>query len=100
MLSNILANQITKEQQIIYYWYDHLILRKTGEDKIVEKAIKEHDFDTFVEFRMKYPNEPDCVFFPDTAYVYDLELNDFVGVVDITTPENFACIDDQDYECG
>ena len=77
-----------------YYWYDHLLLRETGEADIVEKAIKEKDYDTFAEMRKKYGE----TFFPSTASVWD--GNTRIGYLDITTPETFNMINHSEYECG
>ena len=86
-------------KEIIYYWWDHLILRNTGEADIVEKAIKEHDFDTFMRIKKEYDrNECGWCFFPDFAIVYD--GSNRTGEIDITIPENFSKITYSEYECG
>lgn len=86
-------------KEIIYFWYDHLLLRETGEADIVEKAIKKHDFDTFMRIKEKYDrNEQGWCFFPDFAAVYD--GSNRLGEIDITDPENFAKITYSEYECG
>ena len=41
---------------VAYYWYDHLLLRENGDAEKVQKAIKEHDFETFMSFYHKYQN--------------------------------------------
>lgn len=87
-------------KSVIYYWYDHLLLRKTGEAEIVTKAIKQHDFETFKKIFDKYPATKDCVYFPATAMVWDDDADDFVYEIDITTQEGFAQIDGSEYECG
>lgn len=77
-----------------YVWYDHLLLRETGEADIVEKAIKEKDFKTFDTIRKKYGDE----FFPATASIMD--SSEIIGEVDITTPQGFNMIDYSEFECG
>ncbi len=87
-------------KSVIYFWYDHLLLRETGEAEIVTKAIEQHDFDTFKKIFGKYPPTKDFIYFPTTAMVWEDEADDFVDEVDITTPEGFAQIDGSEYECG
>ena len=89
---------------VMYVYYDHLILRRTGETKVVEKAIRNHDFDTFMKLYNKYPpyvsrDGASEVFFPDVAYIKNMD-GETIGELDITTPEGFNQIDDVDYECG
>lgn len=79
---------------VFYVWYDHGLLRNTGEADTVEKAIKAHDFETFCKIRDKYPDGKDYCFFP--TYAWDDDNNE----VDITTPEGFATITHSEYECG
>ena len=90
-----------KRFNIIYYWYDHLILRDTGEAALVQAAIEQHDYEAFCKFCQKYPKtRSGNIFFPKTALIWDNKKHDFVGEVDITTPEGFSKIDSSDYECG
>ena len=79
---------------VIYYWYDHLLLRKNGDAEKVQRAIAAHDFDTFCQIRDKYqPNDDGLCYFPDVAYYKGREI-------DITTPEGFSRITASEYECG
>lgn len=90
-----------KRFHIIYYWYDHLILRETGEADVVQRAIEQHDYETFCEICQKYMRTKNGeIFFPRTAMIWDDKKQDFVGEIDITTPEGFNQIDSSDYECG
>lgn len=41
---------------VTYYWYDHMLLRENGDAEKVQKAIREHDFETFMSFYHKYQN--------------------------------------------
>ena len=91
---------VTTTKSVIYYWYDHLLLRETGEAEIVTKAIEQHDFYTFKKIFDKYPATKNCVYFPTTAMVFDDDKDDFVDEIDITTPDGFAKIDASEYECG
>ena len=77
-----------------YFWYDHMVLRNTGEAEIVEEAIKTHDFDTFCKIKERYPDTDDVCFFP--AYAMD----DNGEKVDITTRDGFNLINRSEYECG
>ena len=78
---------------VYYNWYDHGILRETGEAEAVENAIETHDFNAFFSIRDRYPNTEDYCFFP--AYAWEGNEK-----VDITTPEGFARITHSEYECG
>ena len=85
-----------------YYWYDHLLLRENGDAEKVQKAIKEHDFDTFMKFYLKYTNitseGEDIVFFPEYASIY---INDdYVGEYYILSEYGFNQITDSEFECG
>ena len=90
------------EQVVIYYWYDRGEIRGTEDEKIIEKAIESGDYETFMKMREKYPPDADGMFtyFPDEACVYDLIKEDFVDWIDITDPDNFKLIDENDYEWG
>ena len=50
---------------VTYYWYDHLFLRTNGDAEKVQKAIKEHDFETFMFYYDKYQTnrKDDLIFF-------------------------------------
>ena len=85
-----------------YYWYDHLMLRENGDAEKVQKAIEEHDFDTFMKFYLKYTNitsdGEDIVFFPKYATIW--KYDEPIGEVNITTRGGFEMITDSEYECG
>ena len=78
---------------VFYKWYDHGLLRETGEADIVTQAIEEHDFETFRKIRDKYPETEDYCFFPKYAWDGSRKVN-------ITKPEWFARITHSEYECG
>lgn len=92
---------------VIYFWYDHLVLRKNGDAEKVTKAINDGDYDTFMKFYHKYPSfktyyedlgECEVYYFPDTASIF---YNDeIIGRIDITTQEGFNFITDSEFECG
>lgn len=82
------------ENMVYYFWYDHMVLRNTGEAEIVKEAIKAHDFDTFCKIKEKYPDTEDICYFPPYAF------DDNGEKVDITTPEGFCKIEGSEYECG
>ena len=94
--------QKTEYQVVTYYWYDRGEIRGTEDEKIIENAIESHDFETFVKMREKYPPDTDEGFeyFPDEAAVYDIMKEDFIDWIDITNPENFNLIDENEYEWG
>lgn len=83
--------------EYIYYWYDHLVLRYNGDAEKVTAAIEAKDFDSFMELKRKYSNSE---FFPDVINVWDNEVNDFVGELDVNVRENFNMITHSEYECG
>lgn len=88
----------------IYYFYDHLLLRRTGEAEKVIEAVRNKDFKTFKEIFDKYPpykayDGVEEIFFPTTANLRTAD-GEFIKEVDITTPEGFAMIDEAEYECG
>lgn len=81
---------------VVYFWYDHLLLRENGDAEKVERAIEKKDFDTFMRFKKKYGES----YFPDYAYSYADE-DDMDGTeIDIRIKENFDRIDSSEYECG
>lgn len=93
--------------KVIYFWYDHLVLRENGDDKIVTKAIQTHDFDTFIKYYNKYPpfkvtdeefGELTIPYFPNTALIFDGD--EIIGTIDITIKKGFEKITDSEYECG
>ena len=93
---------------VTYYWYDHMLLRENGDAAKVQKAIREHDFETFMSLYHKYQNinseGEDIIFFPNhaTMWQYDeiLGEDEPIGEVDITTRGGFEMITDSEYECG
>ena len=94
--------KLVHRTDVIYYWYDRGELRKNGDAEIAMNAILNHDFDTFMKLREKYPPDPDgeFIYFPDHASVYDSETEEIIDQIDVTIPENFNKIDDTDYEWG
>lgn len=85
-------NKIT----IIYYWYDHLVLRKTGEAKLVEKAFQEKDYETFMNFVNKYGSE----YFPQEATIFSTETDEILGYLDMSKEEAFRMVNCSEFECG
>ena len=81
--------------RVIYFWYDHLVLRNTGEAATVKEAILSHDYETFQKFYKKYG----ASFFPGEALIID-DDDEVTGYVNILSPETFAQITDTEYECG
>lgn len=92
---------INLDCEIGYFWYDHFILRENGDVEIVQRAIEEGDYDTFMEMYNKYEHQEKYNFwhfFPDEA---SLLVNDTViGYIYITKPEGFKLITFNEYECG
>lgn len=80
-----------------YKWYDHGLLRETGEADAVERAIEEHDFEAFTTIRKRYPERDDIVFFPRYAVEY---INGERKRYDVTRKSGFNKITESEYECG
>ena len=93
-----MKNILNSNCKIIYYWYDHLVLRDNGDAKIVTEAIDNGDFKTFCKIKSKYPNKNNIIYFPDNAIIF--YNDDIIGNIDITTELGFSFITDNDYECG
>lgn len=99
------TNTINIDVEVVYYWFDHLLLRENGDAKIVTNAINNGDYDLFMTFHnyynktYSYDNEGgNLCFFPDTAAVfYNDEL---IGEFNITNPVAFRMITHSEYECG
>ena len=81
--------------KIVYFWYDHMVLRSNGDADRVKKAIQDHDFETFMAYKKRYGKE----YFPDTAAMIG-EDGSFIGNIDITIEENFNKITRSEFECG
>lgn len=89
---------------VMYYFYDHLLLRETGEAEEVLEAVKNNDFEAFKKIFDKYPpyiaeDGVEEIFFPTVAY-RRTEDGEVLGEIDITTPEGFSMIDEAEFECG
>lgn len=84
---------------VVYYWYDHLLLRKNGDAEKVQQAIKNHDYDAFMELYNKYEGY-EVLFFPKIAYIYEKDSDEIIGEVLITNRNGFSLINDSEYECG
>ena len=94
---------LDKEVTLMYYWYHHMIDRDVVNQ--MNKAVKDKDFDKFIELRKKYNGLPDTegeplTFLPDYADVVTEDDYDFIGRVNVTVKSNFDKITDSDYECG
>ena len=102
-----MKNILNPECSVIYYWYDHLVLRDNGDAKIITEAIIKGDFETFCRIKNKYPTkkyyhkefgECDLVYFPNYASIF---YNDeIIGKIDITTELGFSFITESEFECG
>lgn len=104
-MKKIIATEVQDDTYVMYYWYDHLLLRSNGDAEKVQKSIEDHDFDAFMKFVDKYPPytaEEDGVlipFFPPVAYRMN-EDGDTIEEINVFTPEGFAQIDESEFECG
>lgn len=93
------------DTSVVYYWFDHLLLRHNGDAEKVQQAIAAHDFDTFMKFVNKYPTYVSKdgvreIYFPEYAHVFDEETDEEIGKIYIMNRENFNKIDSSDFECG
>ena len=71
---------------VLYYWFDHLLLRHNGDAEKVQQAIASHDFDTFMKFVNKYPTYVSKdgvreIYFPEYAHVFDIETDEEIQFV-------------------
>jgi len=101
-----MKNILNPNCSVIYYWYDHLVLRDNGDAKIITEAIDKGDFETFCKIKNKYPtkkdstNQYDIIYFPDHAVIFNNNDDEIIGDINITTELGFSFITDSDYECG
>lgn len=96
-----MENTINVDIEVVYFWYDHLLLRKNGDAEKVTQAIENGDYDTFMMYYNKYNNKynkDDLIFFPEYASIF--YRDSWVGTIDITTPVGFSMITSSEYECG
>ncbi len=96
-----MGNTINVDIEVVYFWYDHLLLRKNGDAEKVTQAIENGDYDTFMMYYNKYNNKynkDDLIFFPEYASIF--YRDSWVGTIDITTPIGFSMITFSEYECG
>lgn len=84
--------------EYIYYWYDRMVLRYNGDAEKVTAAIESKDFDAFQALKRRYNKHGE--YFPDVINVWDNEVNEFVGELDVNVRENFNMITHSEYECG
>ena len=96
---------INIDVSIVYYWYDHMVLRQNGDAEKVTEAIAEGDYDTFIKYynyynyTYEYEGESGSItFFPSHAALY--YHDEVVGMIDITEPLGFSMICESEYECG
>ena len=100
-----IPNTINIDIEIVYYWFDHLILRQNGDAVKVNNAIQNGDYNTFMKYynyynyEYKYDNNGgSIIFFPDVATIYYQDEN--IGYIDITNPIGFNMICYNEMECG
>ena len=79
----------------IYSFYDHGVLRFNGEADAIEKAIMEHDHDTFMKYYRKYegngmlPRFASCFF--ENTMIFDVDMTDECA---------FNLVSESEYEWG
>lgn len=102
-----MSNTINIDVEIIYFWFDHILLRENGDAEKFTKAIVDGDYETFMKYydyynnkyKYEYDNNGGMIcFFPDKAAIF--YQNEFVGHIDITSPLGFSMITFSEYECG
>jgi hypothetical protein len=100
-----------KNNKVYYYWYHHMMSNKDRNQ--VELAIKNKDFDTFINYYKAYNSlglaqgriieefNSFCpiVFFPSEAQVED-DNGNILATIDILNKDNFMKIDESESECG
>ena len=76
--------------EVIYYWYDdEKVLEETGKKEIIERAINEGDYSTFMLFYHSLNKGFNCFLPPVADLIYNDEL---IGHVNITNKTGFNMI--------
>lgn len=99
-------NTINIDVEIIYFWFDNNnILSQNGDDQLVNKAIEEGDYETFMKFYNYYNNEYKydskggaVIFFPNEAALF--YRDECIGQINIIEPLGFSMITSYSQECG
>ena len=87
---------LDSEVSILYQWFWHC--NPHIDTKEIWNAIQDHDYETFMKWYDILKRE-DWTYLPSTASI--LIGDCYVGDVCVVyTPETFALITDEDYECG
>ena len=99
----MIQSTINIDVEIVYHWYDHLLLRDNGDADIITTAIKNGDYDTFIQYYNLYNNkyfngDESIIFFP--AYPSIFYNGEIIGTIDITKPLGFSMITNSEYECS
>lgn len=99
-----------KIKELDYYWYHHGMPIKDRE--AIQKAISNHDFETFISFYKKYNSKGikngyieteefnaffPIIYLPDTASYF---IDNKHYLVNILSKDNFNRITYSEYECG
>lgn len=98
-------NTINVDIEIVYFWFDHLILRENGDAEKVTNAIINGDYDIFMKYYNYYNyvynynnNGGSITFFPDVAAIF--YQDEYIGNINITNPLGFSMICSSKYESG
>lgn len=95
------------EKEMYYYdWWDHCLLRGTGIEKDIERAIDEHDWVKFKTYQLILNNmvcegqdNEKWEYLPN--YMTKVIDDDYTNGEQIElTEENFSLINCHSYECG
>lgn len=84
------------EVSVIYQWFHHM---DPGLDKDAAfEVIRNQDYKAFQKLHARFIRE-NFLYFPDTATIF--ADDEYIGEVVVAySPDTFALIADQDYECG
>ena len=92
-------NTINVDIEVVYYWFDldNGIVTLNGDDKIIEEAILNGDFTTFIKYQQYYNYEykfdnhgGNITFFPNEALIYYNDI--YVGQIFVTNETGFNMI--------
>lgn len=95
---------INVDIEVLYFWYDHLILRENGDAQKVTDIINNGDYEAFMRYYHTYNTKyyskdgDKILFFPPTAALF--YQDQLIGEIDILNPLGFSMITYNEYECG
>lgn len=96
IISKMPEIHLDDEVDVVYYWYHHMMSYEKM--KKIQKAIDNHDFETFEKYEEEYE---DCgiTYFPSNAIIY--KGDESIGSVRVIwDKDTFSLINFSESECG